>query len=126
MSRGRGGSSGEPVATLAVVCSAMADQPARDWAAQITDQIETVVTTVRDKTTRPALTVVRGVVFGVIAVTGVVTALVLVSVVLIRALTELTNEAWIAYLITAGIFLAVGTFLMLKGRSTAGKELERT
>jgi hypothetical protein len=104
----------------------MADEPTRDWATQVADQIETVVGMVRDRTTRPALTVVRGLVFGVIAVSGVVTALVLVSVVLIRALTELTNQAWIAYLITSGIFLAVGAFLMLKGASTAGKELEGT
>jgi hypothetical protein len=104
----------------------MADEPTRDWASQVADQIETVVAMVRDRTTRPALTVVRGVVFGVIAVSGGITALVLISVVLIRALTELTNEAWIAYLITSGIFLAVGAFLMLKGASTAGKELEGT
>jgi hypothetical protein len=104
----------------------MADEPSRDWAAQIADQIETAVGMVRDRTTRPALTIVRGLVFGVIAVSGAVTALVLISVVMIRILTELTNEAWIAFLITSGIFLAVGAFLMLKGASTAGKELEGT
>jgi len=49
---------------------------------------------------------------------------VIVSVVLIRALTELTGEAWIAYLITSGIFLAVGAFLMLKGASSAERDLE--
>jgi hypothetical protein len=102
----------------------MAVEPDRDWAAQITDQIENVVSTIRDRTTRPALTVVRGVVFGVIAASGVVIALVLLSIVLIRALTELTDEAWIAYLITSGIFLAVGAFLMLKGAQSAEKELE--
>jgi putative superfamily III holin-X len=82
------------------------------------------VTTVRDRTTRPALTVVRGLVFGIIAAAGGITALVIVSVVLIRALTELTGEAWIAYLITSGIFLAVGAFLMLKGASSAERDLE--
>src|SRR5262245_12191876 len=102
----------------------MPDQPTRDWATQLTDQIERVVTTVRDRTTRPALTVVRGLVFGIIAAAGGITALVLVSVVLIRALTELTGEAWIAYLITSGIFLAVGAFLMLKGASSAERDLE--
>jgi putative superfamily III holin-X len=102
----------------------MPDQPTRDWATQLTDQIERVVTTVRDRTTRPALTVVRGLVFGIIAAAGGITALVIVSVVLIRALTELTGEAWIAYLITSGIFLAVGAFLMLKGASSAERDLE--
>ena len=102
----------------------MPDQPTRDWATQLTDQIERVVTTIRDRTTRPALTVVRGLVFGIIAAAGGITALVIVSVVLIRALTELTGEAWIAYLITSGIFLAVGAFLMLKGASSAERDLE--
>jgi Putative Actinobacterial Holin-X, holin superfamily III len=97
-----------------------------DWATQVADQIERIVGTVRDRTTRPALTVVRGLVFGVIAAVGGVTALVLISIVLIRALTELTNHAWIAYLITSGIFLAAGAFLMLKGRTAADKELEGT
>ena len=104
----------------------MPDEPTRDWAAQITDQIERVVSTVRDRTTRPAITVVRGLVFGVIAVTGAVTALVLLSIVLIRVLTELTGQAWIAFLITAGIFLLIGAFLMYKGRSSAERELEST
>ena len=104
----------------------MPDEPTRNWATQLTDQIERVVSTVRDRTTRPAITVVRGLVFGVIALAGAVTALVLISVVLIRALTELTGESWIAFLITSGIFLAIGAFLMLKGASSASRDLERT
>jgi hypothetical protein len=104
----------------------MPDERTRDWAAQLTDQIERVVSTVRDRTTRPAITVVRGLVFGVIALAGAITALVLISVVLIRVLTELTGESWIAFLITAGIFLAVGAFFMLKGATSASRDLERT
>ena len=107
-----------------VVSSAMPDEPTRDWATQITDQIERVVSTIRDRTTRPALTVVRGLVFGVIAVSGAITALVLLSIVLIRVLTELTGQAWIAFLITSGIFLVIGAFLMLKGASSAERDLE--
>jgi hypothetical protein len=104
----------------------MPDEPTRDWASQLTDQIERVVSTVRDRTTRPAITVVRGLVFGVIALGGAITALVLISVVLIRVLTELTGESWIAFLITAVIFLAVGAFFMLKGATSASRDLERT
>ena len=104
----------------------MPEEPTRDWAAQITDQIERVVSTVRDRTTRPALTVVRGLVYGVIAAVGAVTALVLLSIVLIRVLTELTGEAWIAFLITAGIFLVIGVFLMRKAATSAERNLEST
>ena len=53
----------------------MPDEPTRDWATQLTDQIERVVATVRDRTTRPVLTVVRGLVFGIIAAAGGITAL---------------------------------------------------
>jgi hypothetical protein len=95
-----------------------------DWASQVAGQIERIVGLVRDRTTRPALTVVRGVVFGVIAAAGGITALVLVSIILIRALTEITNNAWIAYLITAGIFLLAGMLLMAKGASAARKDLK--
>ena len=56
----------------------MPDEPSRDWAAQITDQIDRVVSTVHDRTTRPALTVVRGLVFGLIMAILGVTTLVLV------------------------------------------------
>ena len=104
----------------------MPDEPTRDWATQLTDQIERVVGTVRDRTTRPVLTVVRGLVFGIIAAASGITALVLVSVVLIRALTELTGQAWIAELITSGIFLIAGAFLMLKGASSAERDLEKS
>ena len=104
----------------------MPDEPTRDWATQLTDQIERVVATVRDRTTRPVLTVVRGLVFGIIAAAGGITALVLVSVLFIRALTELTGQAWIAELITSGIVLIAGAFLMLKGASSAERDLEKS
>ena len=104
----------------------MPDEPNRDWATQLTDQIERVVSMVRDRTTRPVLTVVRGLVFGIIAAAGGITALVLVSVLFIRALTELTGQAWIAELITSGIFLIAGAFLMLKAASSAERDLEKS
>jgi len=102
----------------------MADEP--DWASQVADQIERVVGILRDRTTRPALTFVRGVVYGIIAGAGGLTAMILLSIVLIRLLTEITNNDWVAYLITSGIFLSVGAFLMYKGAAAAGKDLEGT
>jgi hypothetical protein len=54
----------------------MATEPSnagRDWAGQAADTIETVVLTVKDKTTVPLQTVARGLVYGlVVAVVGVV------------------------------------------------------
>jgi hypothetical protein len=62
-----------------------------DWVSQIADQIERVVGILRDRTTRSALTVVRGIVYGIIARSGGMTALILLSIVIIRLLTEITR-----------------------------------
>jgi len=102
----------------------MPDQP--DWASQVADQIERVVGILRDRTTRPALTIARSIVYGIIAGAGGITALILVSIVLIRFLTELTNHAWIAFLITSGIFLSLGAFFMYNGAAAAGQDLGDT
>jgi hypothetical protein len=48
-------------------------QTGRDWAAQAADTIESVVLTVKDKTTVPLQTAARGLVYGlVLAVVGVI------------------------------------------------------
>jgi hypothetical protein len=99
-------------------------EPNGDWASQIAGQIERVVGLLRDRTTRPALTVARSLVFGIIAVAGAITALVLLSIVLIRLLTEITNEAWIAFLITSAVFLVLGAVLMRMGTNAARSALD--
>ncbi|MFM2114649.1 MAG: hypothetical protein RI908_390, partial [Actinomycetota bacterium] len=43
-----------------------------DWATKTVDFIDRWVSLVRDRTTRPLIAVVRGIVFGVLILTGVV------------------------------------------------------
>ena len=45
------------------------DSADRDWPAQIADTAVRVIEQIRDKTTRPAITIARGLVFGLMALT---------------------------------------------------------
>ena len=76
-----------------------------DWTTDAVDNIERVVTTVRDKTVTPAQNVTRAVVFGLLTAFFVLTALTIVSIGLFRP-----AGVWAAYLIFGGIFVVSGTF----------------
>ena len=93
-----------------------------DWTVQATDAVERVVGTIRDKTAVPLTTVVRALVYGLMAAILGVTALVLLAIGLVRALDLLTGRGnvWIAHLIVGGIFSLAGAFLLRK--ASARKE----
>src|SRR5215475_15519634 len=57
-----------------------------DWPAQLADTIENVVGSIRDKTTGPALTVARGVIYGTFAAIVGIAAVVLLVVASVRFL----------------------------------------
>jgi hypothetical protein len=83
----------------------------RDWTIDAVDRIEDVVATVRDRTVVPAQNVTRAVVYGLLTTFFIVTALVLFSVGLFRALDAyLPGEVYWAYLVLGGIFVLGGAF----------------
>lgn len=91
-----------------------------DWPAQATDAIVKLVDEVKAKTTGPAITVARGLVFGIIVgVLGFVVAVLLV-VFLIRFTTDLLELAWdgagvwLTYLIYGTLFTVVGAIVFGK------------
>ena len=88
---------------------------ASNWPAQAADLIVRQVAKVRDKATGPVVKIVRGIVFGfVIGVLGIV-ALVLVTVTLVRVLTNfLPGGVWFSYIIAAAVFLAAGSLCWSK------------
>jgi hypothetical protein len=103
----------------------MADQsPApvadRDWTVEVADRIESVVGTVRDKTTVPVTKVARGVVFGLVAGILGVAALFMIGLVVIRLLDvyvpihPLARRVWIVDAIASAIFIGSGAFLWQK------------
>lgn len=101
--------------------------PDTDWPAQAADTIERVVGTVRDKTTAPALTIARGVVYGTFAVLVGIACLVVFVVGAIRALDVALPDSvfgedhvWAAYLILGSVFVSVGAVLW--GKRNAPRE----
>ena len=101
--------------------------PGPDWTAQVADRIESVVGTVRDRTTVPITKVARVAVFGLVAaVTGGV-ALVLLVIALVRLHVYLPfhpdgRKLWVTYAGLGAIFLLVGAFLWSKRRPSKGRE----
>jgi hypothetical protein len=92
-----------------------------DWASQTADTIERVVSTVRDKTTGPALTASRALVYGTFAVIVGVAALVLAVIAAVRLLNNYLPDAvfgeshiWAAYLIIGLLFTIGGLFAWSK------------
>lgn len=95
-----------------------APPPQTDWPAQAADTIERVVATVRDKTTAPALTIARGVVYGTFALLVGTACLVVFVIGAIRALDVALPDSifgaqhvWAAYLILGLAFLIPGAVL---------------
>lgn len=85
-----------------------------DWPAQATDTIVNLVDQVRAKTTGPAITVARGLVFGVIVgVLGLLTG-VLLLIFAVRLTTEILDliwegaGVWLTYLLYGVLFTVVG------------------
>jgi hypothetical protein len=78
-----------------------------DWPAQAADTIVDVVGSVRDKTTGPALTVARGVVYGLL-ILGVAAMTVVVALVGVIRLLDNWLPIW-------GVYLGLGTVFVLAG-----------
>lgn len=101
----------------------MAANPLNDpnWPAQLADRVVGLVGTVRDKTTRPVITITRAVVYGLLAAILGLMALVLALIALTRGLQSLfelflswDRAVYLSYLVLGGILCAVGALLMAK------------
>jgi hypothetical protein len=106
--------------------------PEHDWPAQAADTIERVVGTVRDKTTGPALTVARAVVYGTFAVIVGTACLVLLIVGAVRAVDVALPDAvfgehhvWAAYLILGLVFVVAGGALWRRRHAREDRPDER-
>ena len=93
-----------------------------DWTYAITDRIESVVTSVKDKTTVPATLVARILVYGLVVGVLASVALVLLVVAGVRVLDVYlpfhprARRVWVADAAGSAIFLASGAFLWRKRR----------
>lgn len=95
-----------------------------NWAERTVDAVDRWVSTVRRYSTQPVITVARGLVFGLLAVFGAASALVLLVIAIPRAIqgalvsvVERDAAVWISYFIVSGLFALAGTALMRKRHS---------
>jgi hypothetical protein len=89
-----------------------------DWAVQAADTIERAVGNVRDRTTGPAITVARAVVYGTFAVIVGLAALVLATIAAVRLVDNYLPDSvfgeehtWATYLIIGLVFVIAGVVL---------------
>ncbi|MHB8464418.1 MAG: hypothetical protein ACYDH6_01170 [Acidimicrobiales bacterium] len=96
--------------------------PTKAWTEQATEAVESLVLTVKSKTTVPATTVARGVVYGVVIAALATVALVVLAVAGVRILTVYLpigrvdghHRVWAADLIVGLIFTLAGLFCWSK------------
>jgi hypothetical protein len=92
-----------------------------NWSTAVVDFIDRWLGFVRDHTTRPLIAIIRGLVFGTMALVGVMFCVVLLLIGIMRALVSLGDvwlshdtAVWVAYFVLGAIFLALGAFGMRK------------
>jgi len=89
-----------------------------DWPVQAADTVERVVQTVKDRTTKPVMTVAKAVVYGLIVAAGGITALVLLSIALVRVVNVyLPGDVWGAHLLVGTVFVIAGLVLWATRRA---------
>jgi amino acid transporter len=94
-----------------------------DWTTDAVDNIERVVTTVRDRTVTPAQNLTRAIVFGLLTAFFVLTALTLLFIGVFRLVdVYVPAGVWATYLIFGGIFVAAGTFCWARRTSVPPPE----
>ncbi len=96
--------------------------PAHDWPDQVAHRIESVVGTVRDKTTVPVTLVARGFVYGVVVGALGVVSFLLVVIALVRLgdvylpYHPLSRRVWTVDAAASAIFLAAGALAWSRRR----------
>jgi len=94
-----------------------------DWPNEAADLIVRAVGQVRDKTTGPALTAARGLVYGLVALLLGATIAVLLAIASVRALDEAiegavgSRETWAAHAVVGAVFSVAGLVLWSKRRA---------
>jgi hypothetical protein len=91
----------------------------RDWTSEATEAIESLVLTVKDKTTVPATTIARGVVYGIVIAALGVAAAICLAIAGVRFLTVYLpvgrvnhghHRVWVADLLLGLLFTIAGLF----------------
>jgi len=94
-----------------------------EWPAQAADVIESVVTTIRDRSVAPLQAIARVIVYGLLAALVSSVLLVLVAVAVVRALVVYVppHRVWFADVVLGGFFSLVGLILWSQRRPRRAK-----
>lgn len=94
-----------------------------DWARRTVDSIDKWVGFVRDRTTRPVISLVRGLVYGVLIGTGLVIIATLFLIGSTRGLQAALDAGmghetavWLSYFVVGGLLLLIGLVIARKQR----------
>jgi hypothetical protein len=87
-----------------------------DWSARTADTIESAVDALREKTVAPLIKITRAIVYGILALIGLLVVGILLSIAFIRLLEvyAFENRVWIAYLLVGGIMTVLGLLVWMK------------
>jgi hypothetical protein len=89
-----------------------------EWPAQAADTIVETVQKVRDRTTKPAIIAVRGLVYGLLATIIAVVAFVLLLILIVRLWANyVPGHVWVIYAIFFVAFAGAGWFLFRKANA---------
>jgi hypothetical protein len=96
------------------LAAASSDTSRADLPAKAADQVEAVVSVIRDKTVTPVMTVVQLVVYGLIALFMLLVLMILISVAIVRVLdqTVFPGRVWASYTVLGGMWSGLGLFLL--------------
>ena len=94
-----------------------------DLPSKIVDRIDQIIGLVRDRTTKPLVVVIRGVVFGLMALVGALFIGVVLLIALVRGLHSLFDlwwsrevAVWFTYFLLAALFGLLGAVLLRRRR----------
>lgn len=91
-----------------------------EWPAQAADTIVDTIGKVRDKTTKPALTAARALVYGLLALIMGTVAVILMLALAVRIYANyVPGNVWILYAILAAVMIPAGLFLLKKANTPA-------
>lgn len=96
--------------------------PGSDWTVEVVHRIDTVVGTIRQKTTVPITKFARAIVFGLIAAVAAILAVALLCVIVVRICVAylpfdpVARRVWVTYAALGAIFLLAGAFAWRKRR----------
>ncbi|HEX8769409.1 MAG TPA: hypothetical protein VF711_01430 [Acidimicrobiales bacterium] len=102
----------DPATAVRTTPPALPPAPDDDWTVDVLDRIDALIEKVRSNSTDRLARVARLVVVGLLIAIMAVTALVLVTIALVRALDEaIPGRVWVVYLGLGAILAVIGAFL---------------